>query len=112
MTPSASAINCEIELIIKQHYKALQSEPDKKLEDIFLTGFVRASKNEEIIFTGGDWNSLFAGNEFYDSIAAGRILDERNGKDYILKLLGYRKPETSWEKIICFFTGELPYLNK
>ena len=60
----------------------------------------------------GTWSILTAPPSFFEGIAAFQILRERKGDDYVLNLVGHRKPNTFLEKINYFLTGKYPEIRK
>ena len=54
------------------------------------------------------WGLLSASQEFYDGIAAAKILSERYGEEYVLGLEGRRKPVTLKEKVVYVLFDHLP----
>ena len=108
----ATIMDEEVELRITPRLQTLKTEKDDVLE-AKIRGGLRYADNQDINRTRlGLWNVIGAPNEFYEGIAAMRLLVERHGKDYVLNLMGLREPETFTEKARYFFTGALPTVKK
>ena len=83
----------------------LKDIPSNELSDL-VTSIIQKHKGKKI-------NSLYlAFAPYHDDLflasGAADVLRERHGKDYVNKLLGYRKPANLKEKIVYLFTRNLP----
>ena len=93
---------------IRKVAQQLCTESDDVLVEKVKKGFEDAKAKEKEGIRAGFWEKVYAGTAFYEGQAAMDILAERHGYDHVLGILGYRQPQTRWEKVVYFFTGELP----
>lgn len=86
----------------------LEEKSDEFLEEIVGKGLLCADNMDAVRNPFGYWSLTAVPSEFYEGIAAAELLKERHGNDYVLDLLGYRKPKGFYEKFRYFFTGNFP----
>ena len=82
----------------------LKYSPDDELVEMIETCSIKYSKER--------FQADALPSDFLRGAAAGDILRERYGQDYLLRLLGVREPETVREKFTYFFTGKRPDIEK
>ena len=100
-------IGGEVALRVNSGMQRLNTESDDALEARVREGILCADGRDISGIRLGFWELMAAPVEFYDGMAAMRLLGERHGEDYVLNLTGYRRAETTLEKVKCFFTGKL-----
>lgn len=84
--------NGEVASRINPIMQALKAESDITLEAKAREGLRCADSRDSSNVNLGFWELMTAPAEFYEGIAAMRVLEERRGKDYVMDLMGYRRP--------------------
>ncbi|MEK6918808.1 MAG: hypothetical protein AABW73_02105 [Nanoarchaeota archaeon] len=90
----------QAERLAEERRFGLVAKTDDELKDLFHQGRERG--------VTGPWGILSAPQEFYDGMAAAKILVDRHGEDYVLGLEGRRKPKTITEKVVYVLFNHLP----
>ena len=103
-----AAPSIELEVIGKQRVMEYQLKgiPLNELEE-FVKGY-NSSEDGKKKRTILDLVSLPTDSDFFRAMAAGEIISDRHGHDYLLNVLGLRKPRTIKENVRYFFTRQYP----
>ncbi len=104
-------MNAEAEMRIAKRMDCLRNSADLALEITARQGLKCADQLDAERRPRGYWETLFAPEGLYDGMAALRLLRERHGENYALKVMGVRKPQSVLEKLKYFLTGNYPGLQ-